>query len=381
MRLGGPTVRRDRMHSLMDELELGAAIISDPKSVYYLSGFSGPSINVVPSYLVLRSNREDTIVTGESLKKAAEQSGMAVATFENYALKSRMLARQDYAAGFIESALKGGRADIGKVGVESWHAPEAVLDSVRRAIPGSRLVDLSKQIEKMRRIKDPDEVRLIEKSCKLVDYAYKVAKSVAFPGVSELEVYSAVQKEVVMKAGGFQFFSGDFKAGSRSEDPNSSGEPTRTVLRKGATLMLDLWATSEGYWADTCRTFLIGGNPTKEQTKAYRAVRQALKSGVDQLNPGTRASEVYDNINRSITESGYGGHFPHHGGHCVGLDAWEPPFIIPGSREVLEAGMVCALEPGVYLKGTAGVCLEDNYLITDEGPVPLSKYPLSWNVP
>ncbi|MDG7016296.1 MAG: aminopeptidase P family protein [Nitrososphaerota archaeon] len=376
MSRSGPTVRRDRLHSLMDEFGLSAAVLSDPKTVYYLSGFVRPSVNFVPAYLVLRSNGEDVLVTGETVKASASGFDGRVTTFENYALTSRMLARHDYAASFLYDVLKGGEME--KVGVESWHTPEAVLGSVRRASPGSRLVDLSKPIEKMRALKDPDEVRLIEKSCRLVDYAYKVAKSVSSPGVSELEVYASVQKEVVLRAGGFQYFSGDFKAGARSEDPNSSGEPTRALLRKGRTLMLDLWATTKGYWADTCRTFLVGGSPTREQERAYRAVKKALKAGADELRPGARASEVYRVIDHAITDSGYGGHFPHHGGHCVGLDAWEPPFIIPGSNEVLEAGMVCALEPGIYLRRTAGVCLEDNYLVTHEGPVPLSKYPLSW---
>ncbi len=320
----------------------------------------------------------DILLTGErKADEVAEVFGDEVVTFQNYDLSSRMVARPDLASALLIPVL-GRAGEVRKVGVESWHTPKALLDSVQKAAPRVRFVDLSKSLESMRLIKDTDEVAAIRASCKLVDYAYSVAESLAAPGVSEVELYAAVHQKVVEKAGGFQYFSGDFTTGKRSIDPGASGAPTSLTLKNRDTLILDLWTTTNGYWADTCRTFAIGGKPTREQLHVYRVVEKAMKAGVGKMKPGATGGDVYRAVKGVMTEAGYGKLFTHHAGHGVGLDPWERPYLIPGSKDVIEQGMVLALEPGVYLKGVAGVRLENNYLVGEDGTVSLSTYPIGW---
>ena len=64
-------------------------------------------------------------------------------------------------------------------------------------------------------------------------------------------------------------------------------------------------------------------------------------------------------------------------GHAIGLDHQEPPFFLPNSSERLEAGVVCAVEPGIYESRAGGVRIEDDYLITKDGFRKLSHYPTS----
>ncbi|MBT5876609.1 MAG: M24 family metallopeptidase, partial [Candidatus Latescibacteria bacterium] len=87
------------------------------------------------------------------------------------------------------------------------------------------------------------------------------------------------------------------------------------------------------------------------------------------------AREVYQAMYDTISDAGYGDHFPHHGGHGFGLYAHEPPFFIPAATDILEEGMTCTLEPGVYVEGIGGVRSEDNYLITSTGFENLTPYP------
>ncbi len=353
--------------------------MSDPKNVYYLSGYLDPGVTVVPTYLILFKNREDVLVTGASNVKAAEQAfrGGDVVTFRNYDLRSRMVAKAELTSGFVGMVFeKYHHADT--IGVETWNLPKAVLDSVSKASPGSRFVDLSKQLETMRMVKDADEVANCKRSCKLVDYAYSVAESLATPGLSEVDLYAGVNHKVIQKAGGFQYFSGDFTAGVRSIDAVPSGAPTDLAMKQGDTLVLDLWTTTKGYWADTCRTFFVGEHPSKEQRDVYRLVQKAMKAGMRKMRPGAVSGDVYRAVKDVFVEAGHGARFPHHAGHGVGLDAWERPYLIPGSKDVIEAGMVLALEPGAYLKGVAGVRLEDNFLVEKDGVVPLSTYPMGW---
>ena len=53
-----------------------------------------------------------------------------------------------------------------------------------------------------------------------------------------------------------------------------------------------------------------------------------------------------------------------HGGHGIGLEHLERPYIIPGDDMLLEEGMVLTFEPGVYLPGIGGLRIEDNYVVT-----------------
>lgn len=368
-----------RVHRLLDRLGLDAAVISDPKNVCYFTGFLDTGAITVPTYLLLLRDGEDIMLAGENKAKAASRTFRGeVVTFKNYDLGSRMVARPDLASEPVSPILRKAGRGLRTIGVESWHMPKALLDSVEKAAPDTRLTDLSPHIESMRTVKDADEIEAIKSSCKLVDYAYSVAKSVSVPGRTEVDVYADVQQKVVEKAGGFQYFSGDFTTGRRSIDPGESGAPTSLALKQGDTLILDLWATTKGYWTDTARTFLIGGNPTPKQLQVYNVVERALKAGADKMRPGVTAGDVYRAIRGAIAAAGYGELFTHHGGHGVGLDAWERPYLIPGSKDVLKAGMVLAAEPGVYLKGVAGIRLENNFLVEDDGVVPLSKYPIGW---
>jgi Xaa-Pro aminopeptidase len=78
-------------------------------------------------------------------------------------------------------------------------------------------------------------------------------------------------------------------------------------------------------------------------------------------------------MQRQIAESFPGGEFPHHGGHGVGLGSFEDPHVIPTDETPFEAGMVLALEPGVYFQGRYGARVEELYLVTDGGGVELRE--------
>jgi Xaa-Pro dipeptidase len=362
------------LQNLVEKSGMDIAIITDPKNVYYFTGYSNASVLPLPSYLIAFKKDDPVLLTGVTEVANAERTfGGRIETFTNYSLKERMIAYPDLAADRIRKLIKNQK--LRKAGLEYWTTPVTAQQAILKKGANTKLFDLSGKILTWRKIKDSDEVAAIRESCELDDYAYSVIKEEIRNDLTEVEVYSLAYQKLIKKANSpsFQFFYGDFTSGERALQ--SGGPPTDRAMRNGETLVLDLWVTTRGYWADTCRTFVIGRQASAEQNRTLDLLKHALNAGAEKLKPGNTAAEVYNAIFNVIAAAGYGDKFPHHGGHCVGLDAWEPPFIIPGSKEKLKEGMVCALEPGVYIPEIGGMRIEDDYLIKSTGSESLCKFP------
>ena len=93
------------------------------------------------------------------------------------------------------------------------------------------------------------------------------------------------------------------------------------------------------------------------------------------LVPGTRCGEIYDTVSGTLLGAGFP-ELPHHAGHGLGLDAQEPPAFLPASKDVLEEGMICVIEPGIYSPENGGVRIEDCYIIESNRARKISKFPL-----
>jgi Xaa-Pro dipeptidase len=91
---------------------------------------------------------------------------------------------------------------------------------------------------------------------------------------------------------------------------------------------------------------------------------QEVKRDLEKLlRPGVQAIEIDGPARERLNNEGS---FPHHTGHGIGISHYEAPFIRQSSRDVLEAGMVITLEPGLYYDDW-GARIEDDYLITPDG--------------
>lgn len=370
----GPEIRCERVAKLNQKLHLDFTVITDPKNVLYFTGFATARL-AMPTYLFVTSPDPPRIFTGETAKDVVERKfGGDILTYPNYDLNERMIPYPDFvareASTLVFPLLEGRR-----IGIDSWNMPYILLRALSDAFPQCQFVDVSGEFRNMRMVKDPDEIDAIRKSCQLNDFAYEVARDTIAEGLSEVEVYAQIHSEVVKKVGSFQFFSGDFVSGERSLE--MGGPPSNRKLSAGDTFILDLWVTTDGYWSDTARTFFVGGNPSDSQKALLEVARKALASGREKLVPGSTVSEVYRAVFGIMKKAGYGGRFPHHAGHGIGLDGQEAPFFIPGVSDKLKNNMVCTLEPGIYLPGVGGLRIEENYLITEEGPETLTSFPLN----
>ena len=240
-----------------------------------------------------------------------------------------------------------------------------------QAAPEQLATDLGTCLRELRRQKEPDEIALLKQCMQATDAGHARAREIIKPGISELEIYREVQSAAIQAAGRPGLVYGDFRAVS-AKTPKLGGLPTDHVLEDGEMFILDYSFVLDGYRSDFTNTLAVG-SVSDEQDMIFRLCESALRAGEDFLKAGVKAKDVYAAVSKPLEEAGYGA-LAHHAGHGIGLAHPEPPILVPESEDVLKAGDVVTLEPGLYVEGIGGVRIENNYLITQTGAEKLNNH-------
>ena len=352
---------------VLSQKGIDAAIITDPKHIYYFTGFSTPWPRQT-ALLVLTPPDYGHLFVGEQLGGEARKAyDGEVVTFEDYDLKKRIIAygncvAQEFGKFLFHSRLL---ANSRAIGLEDWHMPHVYFEVVSEAAPRARYTGISDIILSYRKTKGKDELANIREATRRLELAYNAAKANIKIGTSEKELCRDVMGDSIVRDGTFEFSRGDtWLSGERTLE--IGGPPSARRFQDGDGILLDLQAVYNGYWADGARTYILG-KPSSEQERIFGAILAAKKKGEELLRPGTICKDVYAAIANEIDKAGYGKLFPHHAGHGLGLEDQEGPFFIPGCWEELEEGVVCTIEPGIYHPKIGGFRDEDTYIITKDG--------------
>jgi Xaa-Pro dipeptidase len=299
-----------------------------------------------------------------------------VATYEDYKLDERMLTYGDVLSREFESWLTSLRSrdlPLDSLGIEGWFLPEVYASKIAKA-RWKKTLDISEVVMHTRRTKGIDEVANLREAVKLTDLAYKIGREKLRDGLSEIELFRAIESGLADRLPPYGSVIGDYISGERTL--NVDGGPTERRVQRGDTFILDLHICQNQYWSDLCRTFVLG-RPSTAQRRVLEALVSAKEAGEAVLAAGTRCGDIFEAVSNELARAGYP-RLPHHAGHGLGLDAQEPPWFLPGSDDVLEEGMVCVLEPGIYSTTAGGVRIEDCYIIGKRGPEKISQFPIGF---
>jgi len=358
----------ERFIDLLRSRGLAAALLSDPATVTWLTGYA-PPIETGPSPFegsaVLawwHAGELHLIVSDMESAVAQEVNPSAVRSYLSYTIEAPLTGAANQAGALLD-VLKEAAPQTGKVGVEWQCLTAPLIDVLRRALPSADFVPLDGAFAELRAVKAPEELTKIRAALGLCDAAQRFMQQALQPGKTELELWASTRAHVEGLAGGRLPILADLVAGARAAD--IGGPPSAYRLQPGDPLILDFVPRLQGYWGDNAATFFVG-TPSAELEKAYRVVRRALERGVEAARPGVAAGELDALVRQAVRAEGYEP-YPHHTGHGMGASYHEEPRIVPYNDLRLEAGMVVALEPGVYLPGAGGVRLEDVVLITTGG--------------
>ena len=160
---------------------------------------------------------------------------------------------------------------------------------------------------------------------------------------------------------------------------NIHHEPGKAKLKKGDTIMFDFGCTINHYCSDMTRTF-FWGKPSRKQKKIYGSVLKAMELAMKKISKGEMRAKIIDKTAREFLSKKFGEKkFPHGLGHGVGTVIHEWPNFKPKSEDMLPAGCVMTIEPGLYFKGFGGVRIEDMILISKKGYENLTNLPKDLN--
>jgi Xaa-Pro aminopeptidase len=145
-------------------------------------------------------------------------------------------------------------------------------------------------------------------------------------------------------------------------------------VQKHEPTLFEIWVCADGYWCDHTKN-VCRGKLDSRYDELLDVLLDVYGRALDHCRPGASLAELDVLIRDGLGEAGYRGQPSHPISHGVGARAHEPPYAHQAGAGTIEEGMVLAIEPGAYWEGGGGLRIEDNFLITADGPEKLSTYP------
>ncbi len=262
---------------------------------------------------------------------------------------------------------------VRSMAIESQTMTVSELAMYRRALPDVEIIDtdvLSNAVSALRTVKNEYELDCIRKAQEIAERAFDSILTFIKVGVTEREIALELDRQMLVNGAEGISFETIALAGANTSMPH--GVPSDKKVGNGEFVLMDFGAVYNGYHSDMTRTVCVG-EPSDEMKAVYDVVLQAQLACLENAKAGMSASDL-DKIARDIiSDAGYGDCFGHSLGHGVGMEIHEKPTAAPSSKEILKAGAVVTVEPGIYLAGKFGVRIEDFVILTENDNVNLTK--------
>jgi len=358
---------------LMTELEpkYDALFVAPGTALYYFTGIRwGVSERLLA--LVLARTGEPIVVV-----PAFEEGRMREKL--NFAAEVRAWQEDESPTKIAAAALADRGIRTGRVGVEET-AAFTFFDHLHAAAPGLECASADPVTIACRGRKSDHELELMRLACEATFDVFRAVFASLKEGMSQEDIGKLVEagfSKMGLHGGALALL------GASAALPHGTIKPQK--LKEGDVVLIDGGCAVENYQSDVTRTGVFGKAPEKA-ARVYEIVRKAQDAALDAARAGRLSGTVDDAARKVISDAGYGPDykfFTHRLGHGIGLDGHEHPYLVRGSKTVLEPGMTFSNEPGIYIPGEFGLRCEDDMVIAAEGPARLltSRFAVSLEKP
>ncbi|MCP4691893.1 MAG: aminopeptidase P family protein [Desulfobacterales bacterium] len=370
--------RVQRLKGHMAGSGVDGALILEKADLFYFSG------SVQQAHLYIPVEGEPILMVRKDFDRAARESALE----RIVPLKS---------PGSIPDILKENGLPLpDALGMELDVLPTNLYFAHRDIFNGTRLKDVSHEIRLTRAVKSPYEIDAIRGAARLSDRLAGAFPGFLKEGITEIELAGKIEAEarkmghmglVRMRMWGGELFYGHLMAGPSAAEPSFLSSPTGGAavcpamgqgsgtrrIRPHEPVLFDYTFAFNGYISDSTRIFSIGALPDElsagheDMLEIQEMIRGAAK-------PGVKSGVLWDMAVKRVREMGHEERFMgadprrvRFVGHGVGLELDEYPFLARGRDQLLEAGMVIAVEPKLIFPGKGVVGIENTFLVTDDG--------------
>jgi len=237
------------------------------------------------------------------------------------------------------------------------------------------VVDCQKELAKLRAIKQPEEIKAIQKAINLTIDGFGRVKQILGSAKYEYELEAEFTYHFKRNGGADHAYDPIIATGKNACTLHYIDNKSKLLARQ--FVLMDVGARVDGYAADITRTY-IKGEPTSRQKEVHQAVEAAHHDIISLLEPELPVEEymrgVDTRMKKALKDLGllkdendtetYRNYFPHAVSHGLGVDVHDSL----GGARFFEAGMVLTVEPGIYIPEEGiGIRIEDDILITPAG--------------
>jgi Xaa-Pro aminopeptidase len=369
----------ERVRTLMAEQELDALVVRAPDNVLYLTNFWG--MKGFDACVFPREGDPTLICLEPSADDAARTAwtddlrffgGYDAADPRPPGLRALDLAREAAAPyGSVGLELSLGTQATDRMIGEPTTFPKAWFDAFPDAADATPLLAAA------RGVKSEQEIERMRLANEIAAAAMEHVQGVLRPGMTCAQAAAEWQGFVHGEGTGWGgkvelalpfslVWSGPsiktFTA--TTADPIVEGEPT----------LFEIWVCADGYWADHTKN-LCPGTLNPRYAELLDRLTSVYDDAVSFCTPGASLAELDRRVREGIDAAGYPGQPSHPICHGIGARAHEPPYAHQAGGGELAENMVLAIEPGIYWPEGGGLRLEDNFLVTVDGPEKLSPFP------
>jgi Xaa-Pro aminopeptidase len=341
--------RLQRLELALERNHLDALVVSHLPNIRYLCGFTGTS-----GVLLVGLSGPILVTDGRYREQAKnELRGAGSRISPKPAL--------DAAA----ERLRRARRRSLRIGIEPTHMTVAARAALAKALGRrAKIIAAPQLVEDMRMIKDAEEIANIRSACRLGAELFRQALARVRPGIAESQIAGELEFRA-RRAGVEQMaFPTIVAAGRRSALPH--GRASSALIPRRGFVVCDFGVILAGYCSDMTRTVHVG-RPSGAHRDGYGAVLEAQQAALEAVRPGVAAAEIDRAARRLLGRRKLARFFTHATGHGTGLEIHEAPRIGARQKQLLRAGMVITVEPGVYVPGAWGVRIEDTVVVTETG--------------
>jgi len=351
------------MHAqkLMSELtpKYDALFLAPGTSLYYFTGIRWGVSERLLGLVVPRSGDPIVVVPGFEEGRLREKL--------HFAADVRVWQEDQSPTKIAVAALAERGIRTGRIGIEET-AAFTFFDHLRAAGPGFECVSADAVTIGCRGKKSAHELELMRLACEATCDVFRAVHASVKEGMSQEDIGKLVEggfSKMGLRGGALVLL------GASAALPHGTIQPQK--LKEGDVVLIDGGCMVDGYESDVTRTGVYG-KPSEKVARVYEIVRKAQDAALDAARAGKLSGTVDDAARKVITDAGYGPDykfFTHRLGHGIGLDGHEHPYLVRGSKTVLEPGMTFSNEPGIYVPGEFGLRCEDVMVIAADGAAQL----------